>query len=113
MPTKKPRIVVTLDEDVYQALIRYSVISKQSVSSTVSSVLSELEPVFLESARLLESTEKVGFAVKDALAKKDTLVSAILASRGLDPLAINKGVRSVKGKNLGIFLAVDNELNTN
>ena len=103
MPTKKPRVVVTLDYDVYQALRRYSVASKQSISSTVSSVLSELVPVFEDGASLLESTEKVGFAVKDALAKKDTLVSAILASRGLDPLAINKGVRSVKSANLGIF----------
>jgi uncharacterized protein (DUF1778 family) len=59
MPTAKPRIQVTLSEDVYVALREYSLVSGQSMSSFMAKVLTEAAPNIRLLTKIIEQAKGI------------------------------------------------------
>lgn len=58
MPTKKPRITVSLDRDVYRVLLAFSEVSGQPMSQFISRVMAENSPTLEKLTVLLQSAKR-------------------------------------------------------
>lgn len=70
MPTKKPRINITVEQPVYDALNAYSSVSEQSMSKIISDMLEQLLPVFQSLTEAIDVAKKI-----ESHAKADMLNS--------------------------------------
>jgi hypothetical protein len=59
MPTKKPRINITVEQSVYDALNAYSSVSEQSMSKIISDMLGQLLPVFQSLTEAIDVAKKI------------------------------------------------------
>lgn len=108
MPTHKPRIQVTLDQDVYDIIKKYSEISGQSMSGFVSQTLVQASPALahlteiMSVAANMSSAAQEGF-ISSAVGLEDDAMhlfhkiasfaeGGVSPEEGSNPLAINKGV---------------------
>lgn len=58
MATTKPRITITLKPSTHAALVRMSVLTKNSQSAIVGELLTSAEPVFVRMVRIIEAANK-------------------------------------------------------
>lgn len=70
MPTKKPRINITVEQSVYDALNAYSSVSEQSMSKIIADMLEQLLPVFQSLTQAIDVAKKI-----ESHAKADMLNS--------------------------------------
>jgi hypothetical protein len=65
MPTKQPRVTVTLKQSTQAVLARLSALSKSSQSSIVGQLLESAEPIFERTCRVIEAANKVQGSMRE------------------------------------------------
>lgn len=132
MPTSKPRVQVTLSQDVYDSIKRYSDVSGMSMSGFISKVLEQATPSLNALIEVVEISNRMSSEARESFLSGASDVEGDIGSifrkiSGLrddfkddvessNPLAINKGVRFSKNSstktsknNKNIYLASSSE----
>lgn len=72
VPTKKPRIMVVMEEDSYNTFMRYKSLTSKSLSSVLSDVINEVAPTFAKLCDTLEAAAKMDQQAKQKLLSQMT-----------------------------------------
>lgn len=103
MATNKPRLSVTLPENIYRTLSELSRLQSASMSSIIVDLLETVHPPLLRTVALLQAAHDAPQEVKDGLLsafegmEKELSEAAGIAERQLDLLDVSLGV--AKGAN--------------
>lgn len=98
MATNKPRLSVTLPENIYKTLSELSRLQSASMSSIIVDLLETVHPPLLRTVALLQAAHDAPQEVKDGLLgvfegmEKELSEAAGIAERQLDLLDVSLGV---------------------
>lgn len=81
MPTKKPRVMIVMEEDTYNTFIRFKTLTGKSLSSVLSEAINELAPAFSKLCDTLESASRMDREAKDSLIARMNEVEASLSHK--------------------------------
>jgi hypothetical protein len=81
MPTKQPRVTVTLKPSTHAVLARLSILSKSSQSSIVGQLLESAEPVFERTCRVIEAANKVQGSMREQVVQNLELAEAAIGKQ--------------------------------
>lgn len=94
MPTKKHRINVTLDDDVYFAIRDYCEVSGSSMSGFIASSMVQAAPSLVALTEVVKSSDDVKQGLLDLAIEAGSSVSSVCSEleQMENPLSFNKGV---------------------
>lgn len=78
MPTKKPRVMIVMDEDSYNTFMRFKSLTGKSLSSVLSDVVNEVAPTFQKLCETLEVASKMEQGAKDKLLARMSVLEGSL-----------------------------------
>lgn len=78
MPTKKPRVMIVMEEDTYNTFMRFKTLTGKSLSSVLSDVVSEVAPAFSKLCDTFEAASKMDREAKDNLISRMSAYEASL-----------------------------------
>lgn len=78
MPTKKPRVMIVMEEDSYNTFMRFKSLTGKSLSSVLSDVVNEVAPTFAKLCETLEAASKMPDQAKEKVLARMTALEGSL-----------------------------------